>query len=66
MNEVPLFIRAGRCIPVAERAESVAELRTDSLVLLGYSGAAYLLYDDDGVHKDYEDPANRKLLKKTS
>ena len=66
LNEVPLFIRAGRCIPVAERAESVAELRTDSLVLLGYSGAAYLLYDDDGVHKDYEDPANRKLLKKTS
>ena len=66
LNEVPLFIRAGRCIPVAEGAESVAELRTDSLVLLGYPGAEYLLYDDDVIHKDYEDPANKKLLRKTS
>lgn len=66
LNEVPLFIRTGKCIPVVEAAESVDELRTDTLELLGYPGAEYLLYDDDGVHKDYDDPANKKLLRKTS
>lgn len=66
LNEVPLFIRAGKCIPLAEAAESVAELRADALELLGYPGAEYLLYDDDGIHKDYGDPANKKLLRKTS
>lgn len=66
LNEVPLFIRAGKCIPLADVAESVAELRADALELLGYPGAEYLLYDDDGIHKDYGDPANKKLLRKTS
>lgn len=66
LNEVPLFIRAGKCIPVAETAESVAELQMDTLELLGYSGAEYLLYDDDGNHKDYDNPENRKWMKKLS
>ena len=66
LNEVPLFIRSGKCIPVAKAAECVAELQTDALELLGYPGAEYLLYDDDGTYKDYDDPANRRLLKKMS
>ena len=66
LNEVPLFIRAGKCIPVAAAAESVAELQMDTLELLGYPGAEYLLYDDDGIHKDYENPKNRKWMKKLS
>ena len=66
LNEVPLFIRAGKCIPVAAAAESVAELQMDTLELLGYPDAEYLLYDDDGIHKDYENPKNRKWMKKLS
>lgn len=64
LNEVPLFIRAGRCIPVAEAAECMAELQIDSLELLGYPGAEYVLYDDDGEHKNFDAPANRRLMKK--
>ena len=54
LNEVPLFIRAGKCIPVAEVAESVEQIDMSTLTMLGFDGAEYLLYDDDGVHKDYE------------
>ena len=64
LNEVPLFIRSGKCIPLAKVAECVAELQTDALELLGYPGAEYLLYDDDGFQKDYANPANKKLMRK--
>lgn len=64
LNEVPLFIRQGRCIPVAAQAETVEELDTRNMQLLGYEGAEYTLYEDDGVHKDYENPENYRLLKK--
>ena len=66
LNEVPLFIRSGKCIPVAKAAECVAELQSDALELLGDPGAEYWLYDDDGTYKDYDNPANRRLLKKMS
>ena len=36
LNEVPLFIRRGRCIPLAEAAETVAALDTAHLTLLGW------------------------------
>ncbi len=62
LNEVPLFIRAGKCIPVADAAESVERIDMGTLQLLGYKDAEYLLYEDDGMHKDYENPANRRLL----
>ena len=42
----------------------MAELQTDALELLGYPGAEYLLYDDDGFQKDYANPANKKLMRK--
>lgn len=64
LNEVPLFIRRGKCIPVAKAAESVSELDTENLELLGYVGEEYLLYEDDGIHKDYENPSHRRILKK--
>ena len=31
--------------------------------MIGYEGAEYVLYDDDGVHKDYENEKNYKTLK---
>ena len=63
LNEVPLFIRAGRCIPVVDAAECVDEIDMDTLRLIGYDGAGYVLYDDDGVHKDYDMEKNRRILK---
>ena len=64
LDEVPLFIRAGKCIPVAKAAQCVAQINTTYLELLGFEGAEYTLYEDDGIHKDYENPANFRVLKK--
>ena len=62
LNEVPLFIRSGKCIPLAETAESVAELDTENLKMIGFEGAQYTLYEDDGIHKDYGDVENYRKL----
>lgn len=62
LNEVPLFIRKGKCIPVAEAAENVDALDTENMKPLGYEGAQYVLYEDDGIHKNYEDPSNFRTL----
>lgn len=51
LNEVPLFIRSGKCIPLAESAEYVEALDTKHLTMLGYTGAEYTLYEDDGDRK---------------
>ena len=63
LNEVPLFIRSGKCIPVADAAECVDEIDLSSLRMIGYPGAEYVLYDDDGVHKDYENAKNYRTIK---
>ncbi len=63
LNEVPLFIRSGRCIPVADVAECVEEINMDTLRMIGYEGAEYVLYDDDGIHKDYDIKKNCRVLK---
>lgn len=63
LNEVPLFIRSGKCIPVADAAEYVDALDTEHLTMLGYDGAEYTLYEDDGVSKEYENAENYRTLK---
>lgn len=63
LAEVPLFIRQGKCIPVAEAEECVKALDTAHMTVLGYPGAEYLLYEDDGVHKDYDNPENWRTVK---
>ena len=63
LNEVPLFIRSGKCIPVAEAAEYVDALDTRNLTMLGYAGAEYTLYEDDGVGKEYDKEENYRTLK---
>ncbi len=65
LNEVPLFIRKDKCIPVAEAAEWVSAIDTKHMELMGYRGAEYVLYEDDGIHKDYENPANLRTMKKS-
>lgn len=64
LYEVPLFIRRGKCIPVVEAASSVEELCTQKPQLLGYKGAEYVLFEDDGVHKDFENKNNYRILTK--
>ena len=43
LNEVPLFIRKGKCIPVVEAAEHVEAIDLNTVKYLGYEGAAYEL-----------------------
>ena len=64
LNEVPLFIRSGKCIPVAEAAECVKDIDTENMQLIGYEGSSYTLYEDDGIHKDYDKKENYRVLTK--
>lgn len=49
LNEVPLFIRKGKAIPVADFAESTQNIDMNSIQMIGYENADYELYDDDGT-----------------
>ena len=62
LNEVPLFIRQNKCIPLAPSAEHVEATDTKNLTLIGYQNAEYTLYEDDGIHKTYDNPSNLKKL----
>lgn len=64
LNEVPLFIRSGKCIPVAEAAEYVDAVDAEHLSIIGYDGAEYTLYDDDGFGKEYDKAENYRTLRK--
>ena len=63
LNEVVLFIRKGCCIPIAEAAECVDDIDTKNMTLYGYENSEYMLYDDDGFTKDYQNKQNYQLLK---
>jgi alpha-glucosidase len=49
LNEVPLFIRKDKCIPVVDFAEYVDAIDMSTKKMIGYENAEYDLYDDDGV-----------------
>ena len=49
LNEVALFIRKWKKIPVAGPAECVEDIRTETIEMVGYPEGEYELYDDDGV-----------------
>lgn len=68
LNEVIFFIRPGCVVPLADAAQCVEEIDTEHLRLLHFaeSGTAeYRMYDDDGYTRDYEDPANIRVLRVT-
>lgn len=56
LNEVPLFIRSGKCIPLAESAEYVEAVDMEHMTVHGFAGAEYMLYEDDGVSRNYRKP----------
>lgn len=49
LNEVPLFIRKDRCIPIVDAAECVAQIDMSTMKMIGYDCYDYDLYDDDGI-----------------
>ena len=64
LDEVPLFIRENKCIPIAPTAENTSDIDEKNMTLIGYEGAEYELYHDDGIHKDYDNDDNFSKLKK--
>lgn len=51
LNEVSMFIRKGKCVPVVDVAQSVDKIDMGTLKYIGYEGAKYDLYEDDGISR---------------
>ena len=49
---------------IAEVAECVKDIDTENMQLIGYEGSSYTLYEDDGIHKDYDKKENYRVLTK--
>ena len=62
LNEVILFVRNGKCIPVVDVAECVADIDKTTMQLIGYRNSSYMLYDDDGYTREYDLEKNSALL----
>lgn len=52
LKELIFFIRKGKAIPVGKSAKNTESLDSDHLSLLGYEGAEYELYEDDGISRN--------------
>ncbi len=64
LGEAALFIRKGRCIPIGAAVECVEQLDKASLAVYGWEGAAYTLYDDDGISKNWDMEKNCTVMKR--
>jgi alpha-glucosidase len=53
LDEVVFFIRKGKAIPVAKKAMRTKDIDEEHLGMIGYEGAEYPLYNDDGITKNY-------------
>lgn len=51
LNEVPLFIRKGKCIPLVQTAECVEDIDFSTMQTIGYPDATYDRYEDDGISR---------------
>lgn len=60
LEELVFFIREGKAIPMGGRCLCTRDIDLNSLKLVGFSGANYELYSDDGISSDIN-----KTLKKT-
>lgn len=56
LNEVLIFIRKNRIVPVSEGGQYIDDIDESNLRLLGYlcGDAEYSLYNDDGVSRNYD------------
>ena len=63
LSDVVFFLREGHLIPLSGGGQCVADVDFDNLSILSFGeDASYEYYHDDGVSKDYDNPANRKTL----
>lgn len=56
LGKLPLFVKSGSIIPMANYALSTAFIKADSLTLQVYTGnnGSFTLYEDDGVSEGYK------------
>lgn len=46
LNEVPMFIKKGACIPVVDVAQSVEEIDLSTMKMIGYEGTSYEMFQE--------------------
>ena len=46
LNEVPMFIKKGACIPVVDVAQSVEKIDLSTMKMIGYEDASYEMYKE--------------------
>jgi alpha-glucosidase len=54
LDELVFFVRKGKAIAFGDTADNTAQLDADTLKLLGYDGAHYELYTDDGISPEID------------
>ena len=61
-NEIVLFIRDGKCLPLCDKAKNVEAIDYDTIKLYG-CGDSYELYTDDGMTTQYSLENIKKITK---
>ncbi|MBR3053238.1 MAG: alpha-glucosidase, partial [Firmicutes bacterium] len=63
LSDVVFFLREGRLLPLAKGGQCVDEVDLEDLTAVSFGeDAVYEYYHDDGVTKNYKDPANWWML----
>ena len=63
LTDVVFFLRKGRCLPIAEGGQCVADVDFDALRFIACEPAGpYEYYRDDGVSRHYDDPDNLRWI----
>ena len=59
-NEVPLFIRRNKLLPLCRTSQCTDEMDTSMFEIIAFTddNIEYNLYEDDGISKDYDNPDN--------
>ena len=60
INEVPLFVRKNKLLPLCRTTQCTDNMDTSMFEIIAYTddNIEYLMYEDDGVSKDYDNPDN--------
>ncbi len=60
VNEVPLFIRRNKLLPLCRTAQCTDQLDTSMFEIIAFTddNIEYRMYEDDGISKDYDNPDN--------
>ncbi len=60
VNEVPVFVRRNKLLPLCRTAQCTDKLDTSMFEIIAFTddNIEYMMYEDDGVSKDYDNPDN--------